>query len=81
MKTHKTRNNMNSNIKTALDELLNARLAGSIDLALRTKQAHRNLRGPQFISVQEMLDGFRTEIDKSADTIAKRVVQLGGVAL
>ncbi len=72
---------MQSNTKTAAIELLNARLADTIDLALLTKQAHWNLKGPRFISIHEMLDGFRDQIDDYIDTMAERVVQLGGTAL
>ena len=76
-----TRNDLESNTKTTVIALLNARLADAIDLALMTKQAHWNLRGPQFITVHDMLDSFRTEIDGHVDTVAERVAQLGGIAL
>lgn len=77
----KTRNGLKSNAKTVSIEVLNARLADAIDLALLTKQAHWNIKGPQFIALHEMIDTFRAEIDGHADTIAERVVQLGGTAL
>ena len=78
---HRTRNNLPSNAKSVSIDLLNARLADGIDLALATKQAHWNLKGPQFIGIHLMLDGFRTDQDEWNDTMAERAVQLGGTAL
>jgi len=72
---------LKSNTKTASIELLNAVLADGIDLALVSKQAHWNLKGPQFIAIHEMLDTFRADLDDHVDTVAERVAQLGGFAL
>lgn len=78
--THRTHNATKSNAKKVSIELLNARLADGIDLALITKQAHWNLKGLQFIGVHEMLDRFRTEQDDFNDKMAERAVMLGGTA-
>ena len=75
-----TKNDLKSNAKTESIDLLNARLADAIDLALITKQAHWNVKGPSFIGVHEMLDKFRKELDGHVDIIAERAVQLGGTA-
>lgn len=77
MKTH---NSLKSNAKKVSIDVLGALLADGIDLALLTKQAHWNIKGPHFIAIHEMLDGFRTEIDGHVDTMAERIVQLGAVA-
>ena len=73
---HKTRNSQNS--KGVAMELLQARVADAIDMSLITKQAHWNLKGPQFIGVHLMLDNFRKEQDEYVDTMAERIIQLGG---
>lgn len=78
---HPTQNDTKDNAKKVAIDLLNARLADGIDLALITKQAHWNLKGPTFIAIHEMLDGFRDEIDELTDTMAERITQLGGTAL
>jgi len=70
-----------SNTKTAMADLCNARLADSLDLSLAVKQAHWNLKGPNFIAVHELLDMLRAHLDVHTDTVAERVMQLDGVAL
>ena len=58
MLNHQTHNDLPSNAKAVSIAILNARLADAIDLALLTKQAHWNIKGPNFIALHEMIDGF-----------------------
>jgi starvation-inducible DNA-binding protein len=73
-----TRNSIHDNARKAAIAALSARMADAIDLGLAIKQAHWNVRGPQFIAVHEMLDTLRGEMDDHVDTMAERISQLAG---
>jgi starvation-inducible DNA-binding protein len=77
---HPTRTKLESNTRATSIEVLNARLADGLDVALITKQAHWNLKGPQFIGIHLMLDGFRAEQDDLNDKMAERITAIGGTA-
>ena len=77
---HETRNDTKGNAKKVAIEALQARLVDGIDLALVIKQAHWNLKGPEFIGIHTMLDGFREQMDGFNDKVAERITQLGGTA-
>ncbi|MEZ5283472.1 MAG: DNA starvation/stationary phase protection protein Dps [Vicinamibacterales bacterium] len=76
----KTRNDMSLAVRTRMAALLNDRLADAIDLQLQAKQAHWNVKGPQFISLHELFDQVADTAIASADLIAERLVALGGRA-
>jgi starvation-inducible DNA-binding protein len=61
-------------------DLLNARLADSIDLTLAVKQAHWNLRGRGYIGVHELLDEVAGRLREHSDLMAERVAIMGGFA-
>jgi starvation-inducible DNA-binding protein len=60
--------------------LLQERLADSIDLMMQAKQAHWNVKGENFIALHELFDKVYVDTGKYVDTIAERIVQLGGIA-
>jgi starvation-inducible DNA-binding protein len=61
--------------------ILNQRLADGSDLKSQAKQAHWNVKGPNFIALHELFDRVATELDPIVDDIAERVTTLGGTAL
>ena len=71
---------LKSNTRSTVIDLLNARLADAIDLKLAVKQAHWNIRGPEFIALHELLDEIAGRVEEHSDTMAERVVQVGGLA-
>ncbi|BAT58451.1 DNA protection during starvation protein [Variibacter gotjawalensis] len=79
-KLHQTKNGLKGNALKVSLTTLQERLVDGIDLALAVKQAHWNLKGPGFIGIHKMLDGFRDELDEFNDTVAERITQLGGTA-
>jgi starvation-inducible DNA-binding protein len=76
----KTKNDLSEGTRVKVIELLNARLADAIDLQTQTKQAHWNVKGPNFIALHELFDKINEDVEDYVDDIAERAVQLGGVA-
>ena len=75
-----TKNDIPEATRVKVVELLNARLADCIDLQTQTKQAHWNVKGPDFIALHELFDKVNEDVEDYVDELAERVVQLGGVA-
>ncbi len=59
---------------------LNANLSNLQDLAMAAKQAHWNVRGPNFYGLHELFDTVASEVREYGDEVAERVVTLGGTA-
>lgn len=75
-----TKNDLSEKTRQAVGELLNAVLADLIDLHLQSKQAHWNVKGPQFIALHELFDSVAGKAEEFSDTVAERLVALGGTA-
>ncbi len=72
-------NDLAEGARGSLIELLEARLADAIDLQTQMKQAHWNVKGPNFISLHELFDQIYGGAQEYVDLIAERAVQLGGM--
>jgi starvation-inducible DNA-binding protein len=77
---YKTKNDLPESVRTNVIAICNARLAEAIDLQTQCKQAHWNVKGPNFIALHELFDKVNEDVEDYVDLIAERVVQLGGVA-
>ena len=75
-----TKNDIHEKNRVLLVDLLNARLADAIDLQTQCKQAHWNVKGPDFIALHELFDKLNEDVELYVDDIAERAVQLGGTA-
>jgi starvation-inducible DNA-binding protein len=77
---YETRNDLPESSRKAVVQLLNDRLAETIDLQLQAKHAHWNVKGPNFVGLHELFDRVADAAREYADLIAERGVALGGVA-
>jgi starvation-inducible DNA-binding protein len=75
-----TKNDLPGETRARVAGLLNQRLADCIDLQTQCKQAHWNVKGPQFIALHKLFDEINEDVEEYVDLLAERVVQLGGVA-
>jgi starvation-inducible DNA-binding protein len=77
---HQTKNDLPLEKRELVAKLLNDRLADLIDLQLQAKQAHWNVKGPNFIALHELFDDIAEELEEFVDTVAERLTALGGIA-
>src|SRR5256884_6627899 len=75
-----TKNDLPEASRIEVIGLLNGRLADAIDLQTQCKQAHWNVKGPNFIALHELFDQVNGAVEEYVDLIAERAVQLGGSA-
>ncbi len=78
--TQSTKNDIPGANRKKLNLLLGQLLADAIDLHYQTKQAHWNVKGENFIALHELFDSVAGEVSSTVDTIAERIMQLGGNA-
>jgi len=79
-KLYATKNDLPEATRAKVITLCNARLADAIDLQTQVKQAHWNVKGPDFIALHKLFDEINEEVEEYVDLTAERVVQLGGIA-
>jgi starvation-inducible DNA-binding protein len=77
---YRTENDIPQNNRSELNALMNLRLASAVDLQMQMKQAHWNVKGPNFIGLHQLFDQVDEAVESYVDLIAERIVQLGGVA-
>ena len=77
---YETKNPLPAETRARVVALLNNRLADCVDLQSQCKQAHWNVKGPQFIALHKLFDEIYEAAEEYVDLIAERIVQLGGVA-
>jgi starvation-inducible DNA-binding protein len=75
-----TRIDLTPSTRTKVCELLNLRLADTLDLVAQAKQAHWNVKGPNFIALHKLFDEVYETFAEHSDEIAERIVALGGNA-
>src|SRR5580765_7766661 len=79
-KMYETENDIPEGRRLELNALMNQRLADAVDLQMQMKQAHWNVKGPNFIGLHELFDDIDEAVESYVDLIAERIVQLGGIA-
>ena len=77
---HPTKNDLPEKTRAKVDAVLADRLADATDIMLQAKQAHWNVKGPNFFQLHELFDKVHEAAREWVDLIAERIVQLGGQA-
>ena len=80
-RTFPTHIDLPENTRTTMVALLNQQLADTFDLYSQIKQAHWNIKGPEFIALHELFDELAERVLEFVDEIAERASALGGTAM
>jgi starvation-inducible DNA-binding protein len=75
-----TRIDLEEEIRQEMVGLCNQQMADLFDLFSQTKQAHWNVKGPQFYPLHELYDELAGVLLGFVDMVAERATALGGVA-
>lgn len=78
--TYQSRLTISASARDAALPLLQARLADAIHLERQSKQAHWNVKGREFLQLHQLFDQIHAVVEEFGDTIAERIVTLGGTA-
>ena len=79
--TFKTRIDLQMDQRQQIVEILNLQLADTFDMMSLIKQAHWNVKGPQFIALHQLYDEIASGLLAYVDMLAERVTALGGTAM
>jgi starvation-inducible DNA-binding protein len=77
---YKSPSQLSEDVRTQIEQTLNARLADGLDLHSQIKVAHWNIKGPQFAALHPLFETFAVSLAAHNDAIAERAVTLGGRA-
>lgn len=67
-----TRNTLSATIRPQSAEALNRHLAAAIDLHAQVKQAHWNVRGPNFMAIHEWFDQVAGKVEGWIGDVVRR---------
>lgn len=74
---HHTRNSLSEDVRAQVTKILVARVADAVDMVMMAKQAHWNVRGPQFRALHLQFDEVHDAARAAMDLMAERAVMLG----
>jgi starvation-inducible DNA-binding protein len=65
---YEARNDLSPTTRRSVIEVLNEHLADAIDLQLQAKQAHWNIKGPNFVGLHELFDRVASQVASTLTT-------------
>lgn len=78
---YQSRIDLSPKLRVQVCEMLNQSLANTFDLYSQVKQAHWNVKGPQFYQLHLLFDELADELLSYVDEQAERITALGGTAM